>query len=277
MVGRSTNFVWKPLFWFPFYPFDALLRVFTARGTSDFLVLSWESPSVTPSSLGTTRTCCCSARKAGNADVKGGSRDNSSNIFLMIRSGCCHILCLLPWAKHLNLLHPGSSSVKQGNNSALIVAISCLGGKIVFCYFYAECLPPQLLAWRRQSKTELGSMGISGFSLGGPAFWAAPLNPHESGKGSLPCKIVFLKIASALPKQKRGAKKSATKPPLPFCSNGFNIPSYCSRSDNNIKFKGDWGGQRGQRNQSRPLGWMVIRVVCSRQRVNPDLGESTGS
>lgn len=47
----------------------------------------------------------------------------------MIGSSRCHILCLLPWAKHLNLLHPSSSSVKQGNNSALIVAISCLGAQ----------------------------------------------------------------------------------------------------------------------------------------------------
>lgn len=86
-----------------------------------------EPPSATPSILGTTRMCCCSATRAGNADVKEASWDNSSNIFLMIRSSCCHILHLLPWAKHLNLLHSSSSSMKQGNHSVLIVAISCLG------------------------------------------------------------------------------------------------------------------------------------------------------
>lgn len=114
------------LFWFPsislMFSWGFLLE------EVHLILWCWvEPPSATPSILGTTRMCCYSATRAGNADVKEASWDNSSNIFLMIRSSCCHVLHLLPWAKHLNLLHSSSSSMKQGNHSVLIVAISCLG------------------------------------------------------------------------------------------------------------------------------------------------------
>lgn len=101
-------------------------------------------------------------------------------------------------------------------------------------------------------------MGMPVFSLGGQAFEAALLNPAEPGEGPLPWLIALLYIASAVMKHKGGGKTPKNQPynktPLSFCCSGSNIRSYCSRSASNVKFKGERGGQRGQRNQSRPLG-----------------------
>ena len=101
-------------------------------------------------------------------------------------------------------------------------------------------------------------MGMPVFSLGGQAFEAALLNPAEPGEGPLPW-LIALYITSAVMKRERGGKKKPkkqpyNKTPLSFCCSGSNIRSYCSRSASNVKCKGERGGQRGQRNQSRPLG-----------------------
>lgn len=77
------------------------------QAASDFIV-------VAPSSLKITQMFWYTTRKAEQAGVKAGLLDNFSNTYFNDKkqTSRCHILHLLPWANHLNLLNPSSSSVK---------------------------------------------------------------------------------------------------------------------------------------------------------------------